>query len=338
MASDLSKEVVVRVLPVHSRGYSSIPPMGWGGAMEVRRAGELTGNGLGYQNLARQVRTGELTRVRHGAYAAAQQPADEVERHRALISGTWPLIGKDAVLSHESAAVIHGLPIAERGLGPVQLTRAVGGHGRVQRNIRVHFGSLEPHDVTEVDGLRLTCLERTAVDLARASGYERAVAVLDAALHQGASGELIEEILSHQRRWRGIATARRASAFADGRAESVGESFSRVRMAQAWLPAPELQYAVFSRSGAWLARCDFAWPDFRLIGEFDGRIKYIGSPQQVAATVVAEKAREQAIRDAGWVVVRWGWTDLSGPSLFIGPLSRALQAAGFRELRSRPRI
>ena len=110
----------------------------------------------------------------------------------------------------------------------------------------------------------------------------------------------------------------------------MGESISRVQIVQCGLPAPELQYAVFSSVGRWLARTDFAWPAFRVIGEFDGRIKYRGTTDSVADVVMAEKAREQAIQDAGWSVVRWGWQDLQGQGDFVARLRRALIAGGLR--------
>ena len=58
------------------------------------------------------------------------------------------------------------------------------------------------------------------------------------------------------------------AAFADGRAESVGETRSRVAIQRAGLPPPVLQYAVIG------TRTDFCWTDRRTVGEFDGKVKY----------------------------------------------------------------
>ena len=58
---------------------------------------------------------------------------------------------------------------------------------------------------------------------------------------------------------------------------------------------------------------DFAWPEQRTVGEFDGKIKYgrLRKPGQTAGDVVFdEKLREDAIRAQGWEVVRWTWADL----------------------------
>jgi hypothetical protein len=44
--------------------------------------------------------------------------------------------------------------------------------------------------------------------------------------------------------------------------------------------------------------------------------------------VFREKLREDAVRDAGWSVVRWVWTDLDNPADAIARLQRALRRGG----------
>lgn len=49
-------------------------------------------------------------------------------------------------------------------------------------------------------------------------------------------------------------------------------------------------------------------------------------PGQTAGDVVyAEKLREDALRDLGWQVVRWGWADLRDPAELRRRLERAFQ-------------
>lgn len=274
--------------------------------MTVRRTAELIDAGLTAHELVRSQARGERQPVRHGAWSDAT-PKDDLDRHRQLIAGTWPLLGENAVLSHASAAILHGLPVWRPLAERVAMTRADGGHGERTRYLHVRRAPLAPVEVTEVDGYRITSLERTAVDLARMVSYERAVAVLDAALHAKADLALLDEIVRAAAGRAGSAVARRALAFADGRAESVGESISRVRMAEVGLPRPELQFNVYDRNGVWVARTDFAWIEHGVVGEFDGAIKYSGPPDAVAAAVMKEKRREAAIEKVGWGVVRWDW-------------------------------
>lgn len=96
--------------------------------------------------------------------------------------------------------------------------------------------------------------------------------------------------------------------------ESVGESLSRAVIYQFGFPSPEVQYKIHDASGREIARTDFGWKHLRLVGEFDGLVKYtrneylLGrSPQDV---VVAEKIREDRIRAQGYRVVRWLWKDV----------------------------
>ena len=184
-----------------------------------------------------------------------------------------------------------------------------------------------------IDGLPVTTLARAVVDIARTAEFAAAVAVADAALRLEARRcrELgrgvgpasagfvsvapghaeLDAALRRAAGWPGVPDARRVVAFADGRAESVGESRSRVAMALAGLPPPALQWPV-PRGGA-TAYTDFAWPERRTVGEFDGKVKYgrlLRPGQSPGDVVYAEKLREDAIRAEDWEVVRWTWADL----------------------------
>jgi hypothetical protein len=76
-----------------------------------------------------------------------------------------------------------------------------------------------------------------------------------------------------------------------------------------WKLAPSaLQLEIRAQDGALVARSDFAWEAERLVGEFDGRIKYgrlLRPGQDPGDAVFEEKRREDAIRDEDWGVVRW---------------------------------
>ena len=297
------------------------------GRVTVRLTREITATGIDAQALESLQRVGKLARIRHGAYSETIE-IDARAAHVQLIEGTWPLLGGNAVLSHGSAAAVHGLPLWGSLLDRVSVTRETGGHGVRRRYLHVWRAPLADIEVTQRDGYRLTSLERTAFDVARSLPYERAVAVMDAALHQGADLEVLDATIRASAGRKGVPTARAALAFADGRAESVGESISRVRIVEARLPAPTLQFVVLDGLGGFVARSDFCWLEHRVIGEFDGRIKYTAAtPGDVADVVMAEKRREQAIRDAGWWVVRWGWSDLEDREAFRRRILQAFASA-----------
>ena len=287
---------------------------------------DFTSTGIDARSLHALERQGVLLRVRRGAYSD-QSEAEARAAHRQLIEGTWPLLGANAVLSHGSAAALHGLPLWGSLLRTVSVTRSSGGHGAKRPYLHVWRAPLAAAEVTTKDGFRVTSLERTALDAARVLPFEQAVALLDAALHLNADPGLLERMLRDAAGRKGVRTARAALAFADKRAESVGESISRVRIAEVGLPAPDLQFEVFDHLGLWVARTDFCWRERRVVGEFDGKVKYIGSARQVADAVMAEKSREQAIRDAGWWVVRWGWEALDDRGAFRRRILQAFASA-----------
>jgi hypothetical protein len=269
-------------------------------------------------------KAGELVHLRRGAYA---EPADaDLEprlAHLRLIEATLPQCGPGAVLSHTSAAVVHDLPVWRQHLDRVHLTRDRQGGGQTRRWVRVHGAPLDASDVVEDGGRPVTSLARTVVDLGCTVPLTQAVAAGDVALTRIARADL-ERVLGRSAGRTGVGRARRAVALLDPRSESAGESFSRVVFHLAGLPAPEPQYSVVAPDGRFLGRCDFGWPDFGVVGEFDGKKKYgrlLRKPGQTAEDVlIEEKRREDRIRALGWIVIRWMWSDLTRPEPLLAQL------------------
>jgi hypothetical protein len=157
---------------------------------------------------------------------------------------------------------------------------------------------------------------------------EQAVAAGDAALRLGLVPAALTLGLVAMERWPGVRAARRMVHFLDTRSESPGESVSRVRMHLDGLPAPELQQEIHGPDGRVIARVDFLWRERRLVGEFDGRVKYgrLLRPGQSAEDVLfEEKLREDRIRDEDYGVVRWTWPDLQERYLLRDRIRRALE-------------
>jgi hypothetical protein len=230
------------------------------------------------------------------------------------------------VISHSSAAVLHGLPVWSSAVSQVHLTRNRPGGGKSRTLVRVHGARLADQDVTIIDGIAVTSLLRTVLDLCRTLPIEQAVAAGDRALAYGLVVEGLEEALDRLGRSPGVRQARRAIQLMDGRSESAGESVSRVRIVSDGLPAPEPQLVIRSPSGTFVARVDFGWEEQQTVGEFDGKVKYgrlLKPGQRIEDLVAKEKGREDAIRDLGWKVVRWIWEDLYRPGVLCDRLQRA---------------
>ena len=266
------------------------------------------------EELGRFARSGEWTRVRRGAYVDGRLPTSAVARHALLIAATVGSLRRPAVISHQSAAVLLGLPVWGAPLDRVHITRCPPASSQAVGPLRCHVARLREDEITSVGGFRVTDVGRTTLDLARSLPFEEAVVTLDAAQHEGLlPRELIEQRLFDIAGTRGSRHAARVIRFSDGRSASVGESRSRVVLADLRLAPSALQYEITTSTGSFVARTDFAWEEDRIVGEFDGRIKYdqLLRPGETSADAVyAEKLREDALRDEGLGVVRWGWTDL----------------------------
>ena len=239
--------------------------------------------------------TAEVVRLRRGGYVSAAESAacDDTQRHRALIAATLPAQGRVSALSYVSAAVLHGSPTWQIDMHRVHLTKERRGAGRRGAVVHVHTTPLAPDEIVEVDGLLVTSLPRTLLEIAMTQSFQSAVVMLDDALHRG-----------------------------------VGESGSRVGMHLAGVPTPELQSEIRRSDGSLVARVDFRWG--KVVGEFDGKSKYglwLRPGETAADAVVREKIREDALRAMGFIVIHWTWKDLEDPAFYRRLLAVLEQAA-----------
>lgn len=285
--------------------------------MDIRRTAELLRAGLSQHEIARQTRTGALTRVRHGSYISEPLPTDPRERQLTLIAATT--LSEGTVLSHQSAAALHGLPLPLGIPDVVTATRAGRGGGHVRPHLHVRCAPLEEVDVVSRQGVRLTSLARTAYDLARSHGLDAGVAAVDAATRRGVGPATWDRLEEQGRRWPGSRDARFALRFRHGNSESPGESVCRLRFRQIGIPDPTLQFEII-HLGQLLGRSDFGWPELRLLGEFDGRVKYgrLLQPGEAPGDVVhREKRREERICALGWWFARFTWADFAHPEAML---------------------
>jgi hypothetical protein len=303
---------------------------------------QLSERGLSPYDLERLIRLEELERVRRGAYGAPLPREVRAEaRHRRLIMATVPMLQPGALVSHGSAAVLHGLPTWPQQRRRVHITRSRSSGGQRRSVVHLHVAPFSPDETTVIDGIAVTSLARTVLDLARTTPMHQSVAAGDRGLQLGIEPADLERGLAAMKSWPGVRRARPACGFLDPRSESAGESVSRVRFVEQDIPAPEVQYEVYDDWGKLLARCDFGWEEHRTLGEFDGKVKYgrlLRLGQRSEDVVFDEKLREDALRDGGWQVVRWTWGDLNHPEVIRDRLMRAFARTAGIDPSLRPRI
>ncbi|WP_448811924.1 hypothetical protein [Agromyces bauzanensis] len=306
----------------------------------------------------RGVEAGRLVRVRAGVHVDAAEWEAAGHERRALIRVAAGVRTRrqDAILTHESAAIVLGIPIIGARPDAVHLVSSTGSAPRNQRGVVWHRERLGEGDVVEFGGFRVTSPERTLLDLARTRGFASAVTGIDAALagryepvpvwfdgdrfvdqepggipavDRAALTARIEAAAGA----RGIRSARRAVDFADARSGSPGESLSRAQIHLLGFPAPELQVS-FARADGGADVADFFWPGRAIVGEFDGFVKYHREEYLAGMTpeevVWLEKERERRLRrDHGLEVSRWVWDVARTPHL----LKAELIAAGLPVVR-----
>lgn len=272
--------------------------------------------GVTDDELAQQVKRRALLRLRRGAYVEAERfdRADPIGRHLLMIRAVKLSLGDRVVFSHASAAAVHGLAVWDLDLTRVHVTRLDAGAGRDQAGIEHHLGEIDPSEAVIRDGIPVVRVARAVVECPLTNGFESSVALADSALHRGLATRVdLLEALERMRCWPGSIAADRVVSFADGRAESVGESRARVLFARQGLPTPVLQQEFSDADGELVGRVDFYFADERTIVEFDGQVKYGRDGAAAAAAVVREKLREDRLRELGYEVVRITWADLAHP-------------------------
>ena len=265
----------------------------------------------------RQLQSELHLRVLHGVYADPSLPRDHLLRCRAAAL----LMPSEGALAARSAASFLAAPMPTYG-DPVTVVVPPTSKWTGPRGIRVHRAELPPSDVRmDEEGIRYTGPGRTAWDVAALETTATAVGVLDAMVRAGQLRAEELPLLLHRGsgRWRSR-RVRRAFELVDGRSESPPESWVRVACILAGLPAPVPQYDVM-QGGNWLARADLAWPEAKLIVEYEGEYHFDG------LQLARDDVRLQRLIAAGWRVIRLAAHDLRNMEEVVRRIAAELQAA-----------
>lgn len=300
----------------------------------------LRSSGVSDEMLATQLRRGQLIRLRRGVYlASAAWPADPASQHLVLARAEV-VATPGAVLSRQSAALVWELPAPGwhpwHDL-PVSVSVPTGGGHRARSNGAHHHVEHLPaeHLSRDADGYPVTGLVRTAIDLSAGLPLPDALVLLDAAARRLCAGFVVDPrrsdyanprlVEASRSQLAEVARVRRrtgllpAVQLADPGRESPAESLSAGHFHLAGLPTPRFQAPVRTPIGTLFPDC--LWEDRRVIGECDGAVKYA----EGSAAFVAEKQREQVLRDLGYGMVRWLAREvMARPELVVARVARAL--------------
>ncbi|HJY44973.1 MAG TPA: type IV toxin-antitoxin system AbiEi family antitoxin domain-containing protein [Propionibacteriaceae bacterium] len=262
-------------------------------------------------------RAGLIVRLRRGMYTHADiyQASDDAGKHllhaRAAVAAQRGAVA----LTGPSAAALHGFALYEEDLTVVHLLRLDRGCSHRAAKINHHVVTQDIEDDLGVyDGVTAISPARAVWEVACRSSLESGVVTADSALRKDPRlSDAIEELQQRFAYFPGSRRGRLAIKLSDARADSPGESVTRVQFHRYGIPMPELQYHVVDHHRSLVGISDFYWEQQRHLGEFDGKIKYqrfLRPDETASECVFREKKREDAMRADLRGMTRFTWSEV----------------------------
>ncbi len=219
-------------------------------------------------------------------------------------------VSADGILSHRSAAAlwrIDGFPLALVEL-TIPYSRSVHLPGvKVHRSKQYRFA-----DLTMIDGLPVTGIARTVLDLAAVVSPRRLDYALDAVIRQKLVEwpDVYEVLIRHSARGRnGCGKLRTMLEARYGDTAIPDSRWNRMvgtLLLDAGLAEPVYEHEVVNRAGEFVARVDLAYPRIKLAIELDS-VRW----HHNLDSFVADPRRKNALLLEGWRVLTFTWDDFS---------------------------
>ncbi len=295
---------------------------------------ELVCLGFDDRAIAALVKAGELEKIRRGAYTDGGQyrTLDRAGRYGALTRAVLKQAKTAVVASHVSSVPEYDGPLWGFDLTCCHVTRIDGRTGRREAGVQQHCGSLIEGDVVERNGILVTSATRSALEVTMAASQEASLAYVNHLLNRGfTTQEMLAKRYASMGTWPHSLGTDIVLGLANPRIESLGESRTYWVCFRHGVPMPQPQYEVRDSRGNLVARLDFAWPEYGVFLEFDGKVKYeklLRPGERVSDVVLREKAREELVcRLTGWRCLRITWADLEHPERTAAMILSFLAAA-----------
>jgi very-short-patch-repair endonuclease len=255
--------------------------------------------GIGGGAIDKRVARRRLHVVHRGVYAVGHRLLSLDGRRCAAVLACGP----GAVLSHRSAAEAWMLlPVRTSS---VEVTRPTGGDRRP--GIRIHRSGLRPDELDTLDGIPITGLSRTFLDLAAVVTRSQLEQAWNEAEVRGLTDRVsIPVLLKRYPRRPGTAVLRRLLAD-EGATRGITrkelEKRFRAVLDMTDLPRPRLNADLAVRGRFFEADC--LWPKQRLIIELDGRAVH-----GTGRAFEKDRERDRVMQAEGWRVARITWRQL----------------------------
>ena len=263
---------------------------------------------LGYTRatISRRLRRGAWVRIHPGVYSLGGTAPTRLLKLWASVLAA----GDDAVVSHESAALLHG---AERlPSSPITLTNPHGCHHRLDGVVVHQIDDLAAAHRTRTNGLPVSKPARTVVDLGATCSIDTIGQVADDLVRMGrTSYGAIASVLAQLAR-PGKPGLERVAQMLEARADGYVPPHSELERAlfatleAGGLPAPVRQLPLPGR-GPISGIADGGYPDAQILLEADGRRWHA----RVSAAK-HDRARDAQVVRAGWVPLRFVYEQIVG--------------------------
>jgi predicted transcriptional regulator of viral defense system len=280
---------------------------------------QLEAAGLSPRMLRTRAGDGRLLVLHRGVYAVGHAQLRPEGRWLAAVLACGP----GALLSHRSAAALHGL----RPANASRIEVSTVWHRASSPGIRVHGRRrLAPEDGAVVRGVPVTTVERTLVDLAEVLRPEQLLQALGAAEEaRSADVHAIERALARVRGrpGRGHAAMRAAldemRARGGDRTRSDMEELFLALVARAGLPRPRTNVWFPAPDGGGV-EVDAVWRSERVAVELDSWRHHRGRD-----AFQRDRTKGNALTLEGWTVLRFTWADVrTRPAHVAATVTRAL--------------
>ena len=250
-----------------------------------------------------QLRHREILRTSRDTYLPLAAAADLRQRIDAVLLGA----PSAAVVSHLTAAAVWGfqVPLVAED-GRVHLTVPPDSRVRSRSDRKVHCSVVPEPETRRLGGLSVTSPSRTWIDVAAVVPAGALLALTDQMLAQGFPADGFPRIIDRSPGRRGVVRARSVLPCANALAGSPMESVLRWLIHEAGLPRPVLQHVIRDAAGVFLGQVDLAWPEHRVVVEFDGDL------HRERRVFVKDLRRQNSIVLAGWQMLRFTSADVLG--------------------------
>jgi hypothetical protein len=240
----------------------------------------------------------QIRRLLRNVYVSTSVPDSTLLRAQAARL----VISKQSVLCDRTAAWVHrvdALRFRELDVIPPLESYVLRGHDPTDRpECDGGTRDLLPCDWLEIEGVKVTTPLRTAMDLGCKLRRREALAAMDALMRlYGFTLADMVRLLPRFFRRRGVIQLRELVPLVDGRAESAGESWTRLELVDHGLPMPEPQHWICV-DGVPTYRLDLAYPHARVVVEYDGEEFHTGPEARER-----DRQRRKWLRDHGWTVI-----------------------------------